>query len=147
MRANCLPNVSVAVHVNGNALPEHHADSEDGKTALCFVEAVSGAEFSIVLKIEAGYAYHNEDLQVRAFFDGNQARSTIIAPTQMTEGYTSSMDSTRRHVDGFNYYRKFTFAQHETSTHQFPMCCENPAFQLTCYSKQPASAIARPAAI
>ena len=42
MRANCLPNVSVAVHVNGNALPEHHADSEDGKTSLCYVEAVSG---------------------------------------------------------------------------------------------------------
>jgi hypothetical protein len=60
MRANCLPNVRVAIHVNGNALPEHHADSEDGKTSLCYVEAVSGAEFSLVSTTKPGYANPKE---------------------------------------------------------------------------------------
>jgi hypothetical protein len=116
MRADCLPHVSIAIHVNGNALLEHHADSEDAKTALCYVEAVSGAVFALVLMIEPGYAYRDEDLQFRVFLDGKQARSTIIAPAKMAEGHTASIDSVRRQADRFSHYRKFTFAQHETST-------------------------------
>jgi hypothetical protein len=116
MRADCLPNVSVEIHVNGNALPEHHADSEDEKTALCYVEVVSGAEFSVVLTIGPGYAYRQEDLQFRAFLDGNLTRSKVVAPTKMAEGHTASIDSVRRQADRFSHYRKFTFAQHETST-------------------------------
>ena len=127
MRANCLPNVSVAVHVNGNALPEHHADSEDGKTSLCYAEAVSGAEFSLVLTIEPGYAYRKEHLQFRVFLDGSQGNSLIINPRRMTKGCTSTIEQESRHADGYSYDRKFTFARHETSICHNPMCCENSA--------------------
>jgi hypothetical protein len=44
-----IPKASVEIRVNGNALHEHQADSEDAKTALSYVEIVEGAEFSIVL--------------------------------------------------------------------------------------------------
>jgi len=147
MRADCLPHVSVAIHVNGNALHEHHADSEDAKAAVRYVEVVSGAEFSLVLTIEPGYAYRDKDLQYTVFLDGNFARSNITTSAKMAEGYTSSVSGTRRHVDDFNCYRKFTFAQHETSINHIPMYLVNPAFQLTCYSRQPARTVTHPAAI
>jgi hypothetical protein len=117
MRADCLPKVSVAVHVDGNALHEYHAESESEhvNTAVCYVEAVSGAVFSIVLTIEPGYTYRSESLKLRIFLDGSRARSIIINPAKMTNGYTTSVESVRRHEDGFNYHRKFTFSQHETS--------------------------------
>jgi hypothetical protein len=122
MRADCLPNASVAIYVNGDALHEHHAESEESKTAACYVEAISGSEFSVVLTVEPGYAYLEEPHVFNVYLDGNKARSIIITPpTTTTESYTSSIDSVRRFEDGFGYYRKFTFAQHETSIHHIPM--------------------------
>jgi hypothetical protein len=122
MRADCLPNVSVGIHVNVNALHEYHADSEDERTALCYVEAVSGAEFSILLTTEPDYAYRDNDLLFRASIDGHKVKSRIIGPIKMTEGHTSSIESVRRYEDGVNCKRKFTFAQHETSICHDPRC-------------------------
>jgi hypothetical protein len=113
MRADCLPHVSVAIHVNGNALHEHHADSEE--TAVCCVEAVSGAEFSVVLKVGPDYAYRKDSLQFQVSLDGSDARSRIITLSRRKGSYTTSIDSVRRRADGHSYYRKFTSAQHETS--------------------------------
>jgi hypothetical protein len=127
MCANCLPNVSVAIHVNGNALHEYHADSEDAKTALCYVEAVSCAKFSLALTVEPDYTYRDESLHLRIFLDGNRAHSGVVTPAKMTEGYTASIDSALRHADGFTYHRKFTFAQHEKSTCHIPICHRSPA--------------------
>ena len=142
MRATCLPNVSVAVHVNGDALHEYHADSEYEKTALCYVEAVSGAEFSLVLTTEPGYAYPKGGLQFRVFLDGNRARSIIVTPTK--KGSTSSIDSVRRHIDGVSYYMKFIFARLETSTYHIPMSVrQNQAVQLTRFSRQATSPVTR----
>jgi hypothetical protein len=117
MRADCLPNVSVAIHVNGNALHEYHAESEDAKTALCYVEAASGAEFALVLTTEPGYEYRKDHLQFVTFLDGSRARGKIVVPTKMKKGHTSSIDGVHSHKDGIEYYRKYTFAQHETSIH------------------------------
>jgi hypothetical protein len=125
MRANCLPNVSVAIQVNGNSLHEYHAESEDENTALCYVEAVSGAEFALVLTTEPDYEYRNEHLHFRAFLDGSRAESIITVPNSMKNGYTASIDSVCRVADGSSYYRKFTFAQHETSTGQFQPLLES----------------------
>jgi hypothetical protein len=129
MRADCLPKVSVAVHVNGNALHEYHAESESehANTAVCYVEAVSGAEFSLVLAIEPGYAHLKDDLQFRIFLDGNPARSQIVNPPKQKGNCTIATDSVRRYEDGYSHYRKFTFAPHETSTCHVPTCRENSA--------------------
>jgi hypothetical protein len=104
MRADCLPNVSVAIHVNGNAIHEYHAESEDAKTALCYVEAVSGAEFALVLTTEPGYEYRKDHLQSVTFLDGSRARGKILVPTKMKKGHTSSIDGVHSHKDGSNYY-------------------------------------------
>jgi hypothetical protein len=122
MRAHCLPNVSVAIHVNGNALHEYHAESEDAKTALCYVEAVSGAKFALVLTIEPVYRYHTEGIHFRTFLDSSRAEGVVITPTQVKKGHTAFIDSVRHIADGSSYYRKFTFAQHETSICHDPMC-------------------------
>jgi hypothetical protein len=52
MRIDNLPKASVAIHVNGSAPHEHMAESEHQMIATSYVEAVSGAEFSVVLKLE-----------------------------------------------------------------------------------------------
>jgi hypothetical protein len=51
------------------------------------------------------------------FLDGSRARGKIVVPTKMKKGHTSSIDGVHSHKDGIEYYRKYTFAQHETSIH------------------------------
>jgi hypothetical protein len=75
--------VSVAIHVNGNALHEHHADSEG--TAVCYVEAVSGAEFSVALTVGPDYAYRKDSLKFQVSLDGSDAVSRIITKSAQEE--------------------------------------------------------------
>jgi hypothetical protein len=117
MRANHLPGVSVAIHVNGNALHEHQADSEDAKTALSYVEIVEGAEFSVVPTLGPEFAYCNEHLQIRLYLDGCKIRSHVMQPAGPKKGAMKSFDSVREHENGYSSYRKFAFAQHRSSTH------------------------------
>jgi hypothetical protein len=117
MRASHLPGASVAIHVNGNTLHEHQADSEDVKTALSYVEIVEGAEFSIALTLEPEFTYYKDHLQVRLYLDGRKVKSRVMQPVGLKKGIMKSFDSVREYANGYSSYRKFAFASHKSSTH------------------------------
>lgn len=117
MRVDRLRYASVTIQVHDNDLYEHLIESEDDKTALSYVEAVSGARFSVVLVLEPKFAYRDEDLQFRVFLDGRLARSYMIRSEKMKEGMTKSLDAVREYADGFSSYSKSTFAENRSSTY------------------------------
>jgi hypothetical protein len=131
MRAYHLPGVSVAIHVNGNALREHQADSADAKTALSYVEIVEGVEFSIVLTLEPEFAYRKDHLQVRLYLDSNRIKSHVMHLAGLKKGTVKSFDSVSEYENGYSSYRKFAFAQHRSSTHDI-----KPGYRKTANTSQ-----------
>jgi len=124
MRANCLPNVSVTIRVNGHALLEYSADSEDEMAALCYVESVDGAQFSIVLTVLPGYEHRDDDLQFCVSLDGCYTRSLAISSAWVKQGTNViSIDSTLDYADGLSSRRKFTFARTGKSTYRDTTWC------------------------
>lgn len=127
MRAECLPHASVTVQVNGSAIQEYHVESGDAKTASCYVEAVSGAEFSVVLALEPDYAYSDDDLLFSVFIDGHHARAFVINSTELGKDCTKTIESVRDYADGFVSFKRFTFAQHKSSAYGVSRCGEKTA--------------------
>jgi len=119
MRANCLPNVSVTIQVNGNNLPEHQVDSGDPLSGLSFVEAINGAQFSIVLTVLPDYQHRDGDLELCVSLDGSKARSLTISSDWVKKGNNVIIiDSTHDYADGLASSRKFTFGKTEMSTYR-----------------------------
>jgi hypothetical protein len=119
MRANCLPNVSVTIQVNGNNLPEHQVDSGDPTAGLSFVEAIDGAQFSIVLTVLPDYQHRDGDLELCVSLDGCKARSLTISSDWVKKGNNVIIiDSTHDYADGLASSRKFTFGKTKMSTYR-----------------------------
>ena len=121
MRAECLPPASVTIWVNDAALQEHSIENEDAQTTSCYVEAINGAEFSVVLALEPEYAYSDEDLQFCVFIDGRQARSYLVNSTELGRYYTKTIKSAREYAS----YGRFTFAQHGSSVYEIATTCDH----------------------
>jgi len=115
MRIARLPKASVAVHVNGRALQEYEAESEDPMTATSYVETVNGAEFSVVLKLDRGFRPGDKSLAVNVSLDGSPATGLLIRENELKMGITQSINKMVDEVDGVSCYRMFTFAQHKSS--------------------------------
>jgi hypothetical protein len=133
MHIALLPKASVAIHVGGNALHEYTAESEHPMKATSYVETIDGDEFSVVLKLEPNftprYAVSRDDslrrdnrLVCAISLDGQGVASHAFNAKQMKHGFTKGMDNARDNMDGVSCYRKFTFAQHESSKY-ITGCC------------------------
>jgi hypothetical protein len=119
MRIDNLPKASVAIHVNGSALHEHMAESEHPMVATSYVETVSGAEFSVVLKLEPRFRLRDKSqaLVCAIPLDGQEVMRHLYREQHMRHGYTDCIDNALDDLDGVTYSRKFTFAQHASSNY------------------------------
>ena len=123
-----LPKASVAIHVNGSALHEHPAESEFPMTATSYVESVSGAEFSVVLKLERRFAHQGKRVLVCAIsLDGQVVTSHLLNKKYLSQGTTKCWDNALDDVDGVSRFRKLTFAQHASSRYITRSNHEEPA--------------------
>lgn len=125
MRADCLPSADVTVRVNGTALTEHQTTNEV-LTATSFVQADTGANFTIELKIEAGFAYRipSDRIIFRALVDGAEIRRNVVA-THLLPSCTSTIDGLNETKNGVSTLQRLSFAEHAFSTpppsHTHPM--------------------------
>jgi hypothetical protein len=119
MRIARLPKASVSIHVNGSALYEHMAESEHQMIAISYVEAVSSAEFAVVLKLEPRFTLRDK-LQVLVCaisLDGEEVKRHLFREAHMRHGIIDCIDSAPDDLDGVTCSRKFTFAQHASSNY------------------------------
>jgi hypothetical protein len=102
MRIDRLPKASVAIHVNGSALHEHMAESEHQMIATSYVEAVSGAEFSVVLKLEPRFRLRDKSqvLVCAISLDGQEVMRHLRREEHMRHGITDYVDSAPDVLDG-----------------------------------------------
>jgi hypothetical protein len=126
MRADCLPFASVTVRVNGEPLTEHHAEGiseNDNMTATSFVEAVPGAQFTVNLAIEPGYAYCNrkEKLSFKVSVDGHCIQDVIIGTRTHDLPQTSTAQGlAETNADGGSTRKRLHFAEHTSSMSVYP---------------------------
>lgn len=114
MYADCLPGARVEVQVNNESLAEH-ATENDAVSATTFVEVVAGASFTVVLHIEAAFAYRNPTDRVSfgLHLDGEWASSLVVDPKIH---FKSTHEFAIERVGNTVTQRRFLFAELETST-------------------------------
>lgn len=106
---------SVAIHVNGSALHEHTAESEQPRTVTSYVDTVSGAEFSIMLNLGPHYTPREKALVCAISLDGQEVTRHLFRSDACRRGFTHCIDNALDNVDGVRCFKKFTFAQHVSS--------------------------------
>lgn len=105
------------IRFNGVALQEY--DDEDGTEqapnkptpiVVKYVEATSGAEFSIKYKVHKGWKL-DDDLSWQILLDGKQSNSNLLRRDDVLSGYASSVVEGVRYGSGSDWrLRKFKFA-------------------------------------
>ena len=111
-----LPGVEVAVTVGGNDLQEYRDDTieEEDRTTTRYVEAKSGQEFAIRMKVKKrfGYAAGADTLSFRITVDGDFIAHPLI------DRATTRMQDASRKAEGFQTpegrLRKCKFTSLET---------------------------------
>jgi hypothetical protein len=107
----------VQVYVNDVALQEYDDDDENkipdpatSPTVVKYIEATSGAEFSIKSRVRPGW-YKDEDLCWEILLDGCAVKSRVYRRQRYLEGnYTSIIEGVESCSDGEWQLRKFKFA-------------------------------------
>lgn len=119
MRADCLPFAQVTVRVNGRDLEEHQtepADEANLTKATTYVECVAGAEFSVHLLLEPGFAYVRDQLNFSVHVDGQWIGARLVELSSLTMGSaTCEVAGKTEFSNGTHILRKLKFAAHETS--------------------------------
>lgn len=96
-------------------------------TATSYVESVSGAEFSVVLKLERHFAHQGKRVLVCAIFlDGQVVTSHLLNKKYLSQG-TTKWDNALDDVDGVSRFRKLIFVQHASSKYITRSNHEEPA--------------------
>lgn len=111
-----LPGVEVTIQVDEVALKEYEDEDEDNpeKTHIRYVEAVSGKEFKIIVKLEKGFRLQGDSFSCNIYADGRWASTKVLEPLQ-SDGVSTKARQTV--ILGFNDFRqitKFRFADLET---------------------------------
>ena len=124
----------MSIRVDGNDLPEYeepeteeqHSNeeteteeqhSDDHETSVRYVEAISGANFSIELRTNPAFEYVDYDLRMQVFLDGVSACSIIKDAQPETGRIKESCTGVKRCIDGTWHLEKFVFAELQTSKH------------------------------
>lgn len=110
----------MTIQVNNRVLQElqtEPADAEDPTVATAFVESSDGAEFSVHLLLDRGFAYTKDHLEFHVSVDGHwiSGRVVDLAATRY-HGSGAVVLGAFSTVNGANTLRKMRFASHETST-------------------------------
>jgi hypothetical protein len=125
MHADCLPGATVTVCVNGEPLTEHATENSD-LSATTFVEAVSGSEFEIALKL--GHAFTYRDPADRINFcvsvDGEWVR-TLILTTHMNNVSRYVIEGPLETQNGVTTLKRLTFAEHASCRQGVPQVFEH----------------------
>jgi hypothetical protein len=116
----------VQVFVNDVALQEYDDDNDKqtpdratSPTVVKYIEAASGAEFSVRSRIRPGWD-QEEDMCWDVYLDGNLARSTVYLRKEYLEGFDTSIADAVRSCSGGEWYRrKFKFADIVTGEPHF----------------------------
>jgi hypothetical protein len=108
---NSVPGLEVKIVVNGEPLQEY-VDNEDElapNTVLKYVEATSGAEFTVQYTITSEFTY-NHDMSLRVYVDGVRAVSNVRRSTKDVRG--TCVFEERRSGGGEDLFlRKFAFSE------------------------------------
>lgn len=114
-----LPGLEVTVTQNGQAIHEHIYDEvvEEPRTKTRYIEAQSGQNFEICLRLAQGTNFQGDSLECRIFVDGTWVRTPLLlkrdtrfaALVEVTEGVKAQQDL---------LLRKFRFAGLQTGLFQ-----------------------------
>lgn len=123
MRAPSLPGLDIALRVNGQDLQEYEYTEEDGheegssETAVTrYVEATSGANFSVEFSTANDFKHRHSQLELRVYLDGVGASGKVLHPCEYHGGHhNTSVASTFGHEGGQCVSRSFAFADLHTS--------------------------------
>lgn len=115
MKLPTLPGLEIALSVNREDLQEYdEADADDTENgAVRFVEAVSGANFTVEFRTDIRFAYRNDDLELRISLDGVHAEALVFYAPKL--GVTKTVTGRMEFRNGQAFNRRFTFAELNTS--------------------------------
>lgn len=123
MRLDAVPGLEIALRVNLQDLKEYEdAEGEvagqDGRNnaAVRYVEAVSGANFSVEFRTDRRFTYRNADLEMSVYLDGVFAEGQVYYARPTHGGHNDKTVSGRADTENGQFlFRRFAFADLETS--------------------------------
>lgn len=109
-----LPGVEVAVTVGGNDLKEYRDEDleEEEGTTTRYIEAVSGQQFAIRMKVPRRFQFVADTLRFRTYIDGNYIGGVNVYAADCRHG-PHTITRTRCHVSA-REARKLEFSGLET---------------------------------
>lgn len=116
MYADCLPGARVTVSIAGEEAVEYETENEPLR-ATSFIEAITGANFAIVLDIERDFAYRNPQdfIEFKISLDGQGANSSLVR-THRQHVVQCRVDGVTFKTGNVMMLKMFQFAEHAFST-------------------------------
>jgi hypothetical protein len=117
-----IPNFEITIWSGGEKLLEYAAPDEvanedqNDTTASKYIEAKSGAEYELRIKVLKGYKIDCDHLAILCRIDGRFVGGNIVKPSVMQYGYDSTISGckTRETPQSPVLLRRFMFAALET---------------------------------
>lgn len=121
MRSSTWPGLDVNLVIDGVAMQEHEdqeAENEhpfsNHKTVTRYVQAVSGANFSVDLHMQQHFPYKHHDIAVRLLLDGAVAKQPIIEKGRLQSRFTHKFKGIEKLINGQWQLNRFAFADLRT---------------------------------
>ena len=118
MKSGAWPGLVAKLRINDNDLHEYDdedADAGNHNTDTKYVEAVSGANFTVELWVKPHFRYKTHALQCSLLLDDVFIRSSIYDAEKYPDEVRSSVRGVYRCLHGEHVIEKFAFAELETS--------------------------------
>lgn len=129
MRLSSLPGLDITLRVDGQDLQEYeHTGEDDSEEETSddvmkrYVEATSGANFSVEFRTANHFKYRDSELELRVYLDGVWASGKVLHPCGHHRGHhKTSVASAIGHENGRCVSRSFAFADlHTSKCNTFP---------------------------
>lgn len=108
-----FPTLDVSLRVGGRRLPEYDDDNDDTdapKTTTKWVEATTGAIFTVHVHLGPGFPYSAEDIEARVKLDGKYATASLIEPSSGHAAHSLEIKGIRSNKTGDWVLERFKFA-------------------------------------
>lgn len=109
-----VPGLKAHVKVNGVRTEEYVNEEEEdtGNTGVRYIEAISGATFSVHWKFSRTFKHKNRDIHGSVYVDGKYAGSNIATAEQLRSpsGYNWKVRHTRSYEGGQHVIREMLFS-------------------------------------
>lgn len=134
MKCETVRGLVVKLRVEGKDLEEYSDENcetdsaEDDSRTVRYVEAVTGAHFSIELRLLNDFLYKYDDVQSLVTLDGKLLENSVYRADPSQHYVRRSIKGLARHANTGWQLEKFTFADLETSAHRF--CASHPRYKL-----------------